>query len=96
DPEDENAGAIRAFLAERLPDYMIPAALVRLPALPLTANGKLDRKALPVPDLGGSTGRGRALRDDAEIAVAEVVRQVLGIPESTELAADDDFLALGG
>lgn len=92
----DNAGQIQTHLARLLPDYMIPSALVRLAALPLTANGKLDRKALPAPDLGGSTGRGRALRDAAEHAVADVVRQVLGIPETTELAADDDFLALGG
>ncbi|MBF6125124.1 non-ribosomal peptide synthetase [Nocardia brasiliensis] len=94
--EADNAGEIRAHLADLLPEYMIPSALVKLAALPLTANGKLDRRALPVPELGGSTGRGRALRDPAEHAVAAVVRQVLGIPESTELAAADDFLALGG
>ncbi|MFJ1458212.1 amino acid adenylation domain-containing protein [Nocardia sp. N2S4-5] len=91
-----DADRIRAELAERLPEYMIPSALVRLDTLPLTANGKLDRKALPVPDLGGSGGRGRALRDEAERTVAEAVRQVLGIAGATELAADDDFLALGG
>ncbi|MEV6561012.1 amino acid adenylation domain-containing protein [Nocardia sp. NPDC051756] len=94
--EAENSGAIRAHLADRLPDYMIPSALVKLAELPLTANGKLDRKALPVPDLGGGTGRGRALRDPAEQAVAAVIRQVLGLAEQVELAADDDFLALGG
>ncbi|WP_280335398.1 non-ribosomal peptide synthetase [Nocardia wallacei] len=91
-----DADRIRAELAERLPEYMIPSALVRLDALPLTANGKLDRKALPVPDLGGSSGHGRALRDEAEHTVAAAVRQVLGIAGATELAADDDFLALGG
>ncbi|WP_281919452.1 non-ribosomal peptide synthetase [Nocardia sputorum] len=91
-----NTEAVKAQLAERLPDYMIPSALVKLAALPLTANGKLDRKALPVPDLGGSTGQGRALRAGAELAVAEAMRQVLGIAEHTDLAADDDFLALGG
>ncbi|WP_029892558.1 non-ribosomal peptide synthetase [Nocardia brasiliensis] len=94
--EAENAGDIRVFLADRLPEYMIPTALVKLAALPLTANGKLDRKALPVPDLGGDTGRGRALRDPAEQAVAEVIRQVLGLTAQVELGADDDFLALGG
>ncbi|MFF2087820.1 condensation domain-containing protein [Nocardia sp. NPDC058176] len=92
---DEHAGTIRAHLAHLLPDYMIPSALVRLPELPLTANGKLDRKALPQPDLGGESGNGRALRDAAETAVAEVICQVLGITD-TVLAADDDFLALGG
>ncbi|MGW5385167.1 amino acid adenylation domain-containing protein [Nocardia sp. NPDC003963] len=94
--EAENATRIRARLAERLPDYMIPAALVRLERLPLTANGKLDRKALPLPGLGRAAGRGRALRDDTERAVAEAIRSVLEIPAATVLAADDDFLALGG
>ncbi len=96
EPESAVAGRIRAYLAERLPDYMIPAALVRLPALPLTANGKLDRRALPEPDLGGSSGRGRELANGAETIVAEVTRQVLGLSEDVDLAADDDFLALGG
>lgn len=96
DSETAVAAAIRAYLAERLPDYMIPAALVRLPALPLTANGKLDRRALPVPELGGSTGRGRELHNGPEQLVAEVTRQVLGLTTDIDLAADDDFLALGG
>ncbi|WP_227984341.1 non-ribosomal peptide synthetase [Nocardia spumae] len=100
DSEFATAGAdadrITSYLSRRLPEYMIPSALVRLDELPLTANGKLDRRALPAPDLGGSTGRGRALRDEAERGVADAVRQVLGIAETTALAADDDFLALGG
>ncbi|WP_280266168.1 non-ribosomal peptide synthetase [Nocardia wallacei] len=87
---------IKEHLAVRLPEYMVPAALVRLDALPLTANGKLDRKALPDPDLGGGTARGRALREGPEQAVAAAVRQVLGLGDTTELGADDDFLALGG
>ncbi|RDI46173.1 non-ribosomal peptide synthetase [Nocardia mexicana] len=92
----DDADRIKAQLAERLPEYMIPSALVRLDALPLTVNGKLDRKALPAPDLGGGSGHGRTLREGAERVVAEVVRQVLALPDATELAADDDFLALGG
>ncbi|UGT59961.1 non-ribosomal peptide synthetase [Nocardia asteroides] len=93
---ESHAGALRAELAVRLPEYMIPAALVRLEALPLTANGKLDKRALPVPELGAGSGRGRELRGAAEQVVAAVMRQVLGIAEAVPLAADDDFLALGG
>ncbi|MRH91600.1 amino acid adenylation domain-containing protein [Nocardia sp. SYP-A9097] len=96
DSETAIAVTIRAYLAERLPEYMIPAALVRMASLPLTANGKLDRRALPEPDLGGSTGRGRDLSDGPETLVAEAVRQVLGLTDDLTLAADDDFLALGG
>ncbi len=96
DSETDVAASIRTYLAERLPEYMIPSALVRMAALPLTANGKLDRRALPEPDLGGSTGRGRDLGDGPETLVAEAVRQVLGLTDEVTLAADDDFLALGG
>ncbi|NUS45765.1 MAG: amino acid adenylation domain-containing protein [Mycobacteriaceae bacterium] len=92
--ETDAAERIRAELAQRLPGYMVPQALVRMAALPLTANGKLDRRALPEPDLGA--GRGRALRDGAEQIAAEVMRQVLDLGPGLELAADDDFLALGG
>ncbi|NKY89552.1 non-ribosomal peptide synthetase [Nocardia veterana] len=92
----DNGEQIKAALAQRLPEYMIPTALVRLAELPLTANGKLDRRALPRPDLGGSTGHGRELRAGAETAVAEVVRAVLHLAADAPLAADDDFLALGG
>ncbi|MBO0853982.1 MAG: amino acid adenylation domain-containing protein [Nocardia sp.] len=88
--------ALKDFLVQRLPEYMVPAALIALDELPRTANGKLDRRALPVPDLGRDSGQGRALRDDTERAVADAVRRVLGLADTAELAADDDFLALGG
>lgn len=74
-----------------LPAHMVPAAWVLLDALPLTSNGKLDRRALPEPLLGGGTGR--ALRGGLEEAVAAAFTEVLGVPATN---AGDDFFALGG
>ncbi|MET7398180.1 amino acid adenylation domain-containing protein [Dactylosporangium sp. NPDC005572] len=92
---DEPAERIRAYLGQRLPPYMVPSFLTRLATLPLTPNGKLDQKALPAPD-ADTSGAGRALRGDREHLVAEVVRAGLELSADTELAADDDFLRLGG
>ncbi|WP_436760717.1 amino acid adenylation domain-containing protein [Streptosporangium sp. V21-05] len=84
---DELAG----YLAGTLPAYMVPALWVGLTALPLTANGKLDRAALPAPEAGSRTRT--APRGDAEELVAEIFGEVLGIEE---VGAFDDFFALGG
>ncbi len=84
--------ALRAALATRLPDYMLPSALLVLSHWPVTANGKLDRAALPRP--AQAMGQGRAATTASEQALAALYAQVLGLPESPD--ADADFFSLGG
>ncbi|MBT2414372.1 amino acid adenylation domain-containing protein [Streptomyces sp. ISL-12] len=83
--------ALRRQLASTLPAYLVPTAIVVLEALPLSPNGKLDRTALPAPDLG--TAGGREPRDEREKALCGVFAEVLGVPE---VSVEDDFFELGG
>ena len=88
-------GALRDFLAARLPDYMVPATFVALPSLPLNASGKIDRAALPPPDDAS------VLRDEGYVAprtpveerVAAILAPLLGLQRVGVL---DDFFMLGG
>jgi len=83
---------ILAHMAGKLPDYMVPSALVRLDAMPVNANGKLDRKALPTPSFGRR--RGRAPETETEKLVAMLFARLLEV--EGPLSADDDFFDLGG
>lgn len=84
------AESVRGVLAERLPDHLVPSAVVVLDELPLTANGKLDRSALPAPR---ARGRGREPRTERERLLCQAVAEVFGIEPP---GADDDFFSLGG
>ena len=86
----------REALRARLPDYMIPVALVPLPALPLTPNGKVDRAALPAPPAAGgerSEGPALPLQGPVEEGLAAIWEAVLGVER---VGAGDDFFVLGG
>ncbi|MGY3698972.1 non-ribosomal peptide synthetase component F/aryl carrier-like protein [Bradyrhizobium sp. USDA 3240] len=88
------AGALRAHLSARLPDYMVPAAFVRLAALPLTVNGKLDRKALPGPaDAAYALAAYEAPRGEVETMLAGIWAELLGVER---IGRHDNFFELGG
>ncbi len=90
-----NSAELRAFLKSRLPEYMVPSVFVFLDRLPLTANGKVDRQALPVPD-HSRADRGTvftAPRDPVEEVLAKIWSNVLGIDR---IGVHDNFFDLGG
>ncbi|WP_433495462.1 amino acid adenylation domain-containing protein [Micromonospora sp. CA-248089] len=84
-------GELRGYLAARLPEFMVPAAVVVLPRLPLMTNGKIDRAALPEPEFVETVYR--APITEAETVLAEVIADVLGVDR---VGVDDDFFTVGG
>ena len=85
--------SVRQAIANRLPDYMVPAAFVILGALPLTSNGKLDRAALPEPDGGGLVAAYVEPSTPEEQVLCELIAALLGVPR---VGIDDHFFHLGG
>ncbi|WP_306770306.1 non-ribosomal peptide synthetase [Microbacterium sp. 18062] len=93
---DDLREALRIHAEERLPEYMVPTTFTCVEAFPLTPTGKLDRRALPAPDLTEATGPGRSAETDTERTLAHVFREVLRLGEDAVFSIDDDFFRLGG
>ncbi|WP_370640433.1 amino acid adenylation domain-containing protein [Myxococcus sp. XM-1-1-1] len=93
--DDVDTTSLRAFLKSRLPEFMVPSSLLRLAALPLTANAKLDRKSLPAPEsvLGAPSETYVAPRTPTEELLASIWADVLRVPQ---VGVSDDFFELGG
>ncbi|WP_156614197.1 phosphopantetheine-binding protein, partial [Mycobacterium sp. 852002-51961_SCH5331710] len=87
-----DSSAVRSALAERLPPYMVPTAVVVLEELPLTVNGKLDRRALPAPEYHG-VDRYRAPANHIEEVLAGIYSRILGVER---IGVDDSFFDFGG
>jgi amino acid adenylation domain-containing protein len=95
-----SAGAVtgeelRAYLKQQVPDYMVPQAVMVLPKLPLNANGKIDRQALPEPEQGQAAKTYVAPRTETEKTIAEIWAEVLR-REPGQISVDDNFFDLGG
>ena len=91
--EGASSQELRGFLAERLPEYMVPAALVELEALPLTGTGKLDRRALPEPSFSGAAEQRVEPSTELERQLHGIWAEVLG---HGEFGITDNFFAVGG
>lgn len=96
--EQLSSNALRTFLKEQLPDYMVPSTFVYLEALPLTLTGKLDRHALPAPDVPSAYALDVpfvAPRNPCEEILAGIWAKLLGLAQE-QISICDDFFALGG
>jgi amino acid adenylation domain-containing protein len=95
DAEPATAGELREHLRRRLPEYMVPWVFVQLPEMPLTPNGKVDRKALSAPELDDEAGTGgiRQLQTPVEEVLAGIFAEVLRVKE---VGVDESFFELGG
>ncbi|OAB38378.1 non-ribosomal peptide synthetase [Paenibacillus glacialis] len=87
--------AVKEYLNQQLPEYMIPSAFVFMEQLPLNVNGKVDRKALPEPEYSGSTLEYIAPRNEIESTIVQIWSEILGIKHAS-VSINDNFFELGG
>jgi len=93
---ETNSADVREQLRRRLPDYMVPAALVTLERMPLSPNGKIDRRALPAPDIGSQVRESTAYvepQTELEKTIVQCWRELLNVER---IGLNDDFFDLGG
>ncbi len=95
--QEPSPGELREFLARTLPDYMIPSYFVIIDRIPLTPNGKINRKALPEPktEVAATAGQYTAPRDKAEEKLVEIWSEILAI-EKEKIGIENSFFQLGG
>jgi len=93
DTDGFSATALKQQLTERLPPYMVPSAYVLLDALPLTANGKIDRKSLPMPDHSHALGTYSEPRNETEQVLVDIWSDILGLER---VGINDNFFEIGG
>jgi non-ribosomal peptide synthetase component F/acyl carrier protein len=91
--KDLDIAAVKKYLSGELPDYMVPPYWVILDRLPLNPNGKIDRRALPVPEMASSTQTYTAPRNDIERKLVEIWQQIVKVKR---IGIHDDFFAVGG
>ncbi|MFT3764376.1 MAG: amino acid adenylation domain-containing protein [Minicystis sp.] len=89
-------GELRSFLKEKLPEYMVPAAFVLLDALPLTASGKIDRRALPAPEEGERAATGTAFVAPTSAVEAELAKIWASVLRLPQVGIHDNFFEIGG
>ena len=87
--------ALKQYLQEKLPEYMVPSVLMRLESMPMTSNGKIDRKALPAPDFSAFRAKYAPPETETERIICHAFAVALKLPED-QLGALDDFFELGG
>jgi len=91
--------AVKEYLAEQLPDYMVPSVLMFIEQLPLNPNGKVDRRALPEPDTDLNNAAYKAPRNQLELKLAKIWAEVLNIEADSakqRIGIDDNFFEIGG